>query len=207
MFIKRIATAFTKKWGTTAAKRQVWDAEYRTGRWTYERGGNNNESREPLYRLLEDYCEGASILDLGCGSGMTVLEMKNNFREYTGVDVSDAAVKTAIAALATEVDRSSKVRFLVSDISRFVPDRKFSVILFRESIYYVPAHRIKPMLERYCDHLLPDGVIIVRLCNRRRYKNVIRTLEGDFSGREVFAAEDSPMSIFVCSPRRPTKPS
>ena len=63
------------------------------------------------------------------------------------------------------------------------------------------------MLERYCDHLLPDGVIIVRLCNRRRYKNIIRTLEGDFSGREVFAAEDSPMSIFVCSPRRPTKPS
>jgi SAM-dependent methyltransferase len=200
MLIKKIAIALTKKWGTTSAKRSVWDAEYRRGRWTYERGGCNNESREPLYRLLEVHGQDASILDLGCGSGMTVLEMKNNFKEYVGVDISDAAIKTATIALSTEADRSSKVRFAVSDISTFVPDRKFSLILFRESIYYVPAHRIKPMLTRYREHLLPGGAIMVRLCNRRRYRNIIRILEGDFGGKEVFRADDSPMSIFLCSP-------
>jgi SAM-dependent methyltransferase len=199
--MRKIADALIKKWGTPAAKGRVWNSEYKTGKWTYARDGRNNENREPIYGFLEHYGAGGSILDLGCGSGMTALEMKNNFDEYVGIDVSEVAVKTAREAIAAQVDRRDKVHFEACDISKYVPRSQFSVILFRESIYYLPLHRIKPILQGYSAHLLPAGVLIVRLCDRSRYSNIIRILESDFNGKEAFAADDSKMSIFVCSPQ------
>jgi trans-aconitate methyltransferase len=198
--IRRITRAIVKRWGSPSVKRRLWDSEYATGRWTYDRSGHNNEEQEPIYGVLEAYAADNSILDLGCGSGMTALEMKNNFKEYVGVDVSEVAVEKAREALSRELDRAGKVSFVASDIYEFAPARKFSVILFRESIYYVPLHRIKSMLQRYSTHLLPNGVLIVRLCDRHRYKSIVKILELDFQGKEVFAANDSPMSIFICAP-------
>jgi len=162
----------------------------------------NNEGSEPIYRFLKHYGKGGSILDLGCGSGMTALEMTINFDDYLGVDVSEVAIEKAREVIAKEADRVPKVRFTVSDIFTFTPLGKFSVILFRESIYYVPEHRIKSMLDRYSAHLIPTGVLIVRLCDRYRYKNIATILQRHFQGKELFAANDSSMSIFVCFPNR-----
>jgi SAM-dependent methyltransferase len=197
-----IISAIIKRWGSFYAKRAIWDSEYSAGRWTYKRGQQNNEGHDPIYGFLQSYGGGGSILDLGCGSGMTALEMKNNFAEYVGVDVSDVAIEKARVALANEPDRAAKVRFVVSDFSVYVPARDFSVILFRESIYYVPQHRIKAMLEHYSAHLLPDGVLIIRLCDRRRYKSIAKLLISDFDGKEVFVASDSRMCIYICAPRQ-----
>jgi 2-polyprenyl-3-methyl-5-hydroxy-6-metoxy-1,4-benzoquinol methylase len=197
----KISAAIGKRWGNRSVKQKVWDSEYSSGQWTYIRGTNNNEKSEPIYSFLVRYGANGSILDLGCGSGMTALEMENNFDKYVGVDVSRIAIEKARTALSMEVDRASKVCFVTSDISKFEPPHRFSVILFRESIYYVPKHRIKRMLKHYCTHLLPDGVIIVRLCDRHKYRSIVRILEADFQGKELFAATDSLMSIYVCSPR------
>jgi trans-aconitate methyltransferase len=200
--ISKITNAIVKRWGRPSAKQRVWDSEYTSGQWTYTRTLANNEGCEPIYGFLEHYGKAGSILDLGCGSGMTALEMKINFDDYLGVDVSEVAIEKARAVISKEADRARKVRFTVSDISTFMPLGNFSVILFRESIYYVPQHRIKGMLERYSAHLLPTGVLIVRLCDRYRYKNIATILESHFQGKELFAANDSSMSIFVCSPNR-----
>jgi len=199
--IQRIANALIKRWGTATAKQRVWDSEYKTGRWTYQRGGQNNESREPVYGFLEKYGAGGSILDLGCGSGMTALEMRNNFREYLGVDISEIAVGKARVELCKEIDRAHKTRFFASDISSFQPDRKFSVILFRESIYYVPQHQIGQMINRYCSHLGPGGVFIVRVCDKYAYKGIIRLLETNLQVTDTYFAQDSKMVILACSPR------
>ncbi len=199
--IQRIANALIKRWGTATAKQRVWDSEYKTGRWTYQRGGQNNEGREPVYGFLEKYGAGGSILDLGCGSGMTALEMRNNFREYVGVDISEIAVGKARVELCKEIDRAHKTRFFASDISSFQPDRKFSVILFRESIYYVPQHQIGQMINRYCSHLCPGGVFIVRVCDKDTYKGIIRLLETNLQVTDTYFAQDSKMVILACSPR------
>ncbi|MGI0134223.1 MAG: class I SAM-dependent methyltransferase, partial [Candidatus Micrarchaeaceae archaeon] len=188
------------RWDSLAAKQRAWDSEYEVGRWTYDRGGQNNEGQEAIYRFIDRYNAGGSILDLGCGSGMTALEMKCDFREYVGVDVSQVAVEKARATLSREADRANKVRFFVSDISTFLPTGQFSVILFRESIYYVPQRRIKGMLERYCSYLGPDGVFIVRLCDRYRYKSIVTILETELKITETYMPGDSTMAIFVCSP-------
>jgi 2-polyprenyl-3-methyl-5-hydroxy-6-metoxy-1,4-benzoquinol methylase len=199
--VKKAIQAILKRWGSSSAKRRVWDSEYRTGKWSYARRGLNNEDREPIYGFLERYVADGSILDLGCGSGMTALEMKNNFAEYLGVDVSEVAIEKARAALAAETDRAGKASFAVSDIAEFEPPGSYSVILFRESIYYVPLGRIEAMLKRYAARLLPGGVILVRVCDRQKYKGIVKLLQQSFLCKEAFAASDSRMSIFVCSSR------
>jgi len=196
----KILTAIIKRWGTKTAKQRVWNSEYESGKWTYRRYGQNNEHREPIYGFLEKYGNGGSILDLGCGSGMTVLEMKNTFREYVGVDVSDIAIQEARIAISKEVSRAERVRFFTSDIVTFVPDIQFSIILFRESIYYVPRHQIKGMVDRFSSHLRSDGVFIVRLCHREKYKGIVSLLEANLRIIEKYTPEDSTLVIIVCSP-------
>jgi SAM-dependent methyltransferase len=200
--LRRISSAIRKRWGNQSAKQSAWDSEYSSGKWSYTRSSNNKEADDPIYGCLEKHGAGGSILDLGCGGGMTALEMKNNFGEYLGVDVSEVAVEKARSVLSKEADRAEKIQFMVSDIFTFEPPHGFSVILFRESIYYVPHRQIKGMLERYMAHLLPGGVLIVRLCDGLRYKGIVKVLEKEFDGEKVFTASDSRMCIIVCSPRR-----
>jgi len=202
LMIRRVISAFIKRWGTPGAKQRIWDSEYKTGKWTYDRNGQHNEAGEPVYKLLKKYGTHGTILDLGCGSGMTALEMDNSFQSYVGVDVSDVAIEKARIALSTESGRASKVQFCVSDISTFVPDREFSVILFRESIYYVPQPRLKGMLDTYCSNLTPGGVFIIRLCDRNKYRQIINLLEKTFQVVERYNPDDSPMTILVCSPNK-----
>lgn len=178
----------------------MWDAEYASGKWQYQRLGPNNEDIEPIYEFVERYGTHGTILDLGCGSGMTALEMRNTFDSYLGVDVSDVAVLNARIALAKDSSRADKVKFLTADISSFETDGNFSVILFRESIYYVPGHVIKTMLDRYRRNLAPRGVFIVRICDRERFKAIIQLIEANFRIEETLAPEDSTMTIMVFRP-------
>jgi SAM-dependent methyltransferase len=203
--IQQVVNAFAKRWGSAAARKRAWDSEYATGKWTYERNGPNNEAQEPIYRYLAKYGAGGSILDLGCGSGMTALEMTNNFDRYVGVDVSELATEKARGLLAAESDRSGKVSFHASDIFTFEPARTFSLMLFRESIYYVPVRRIEPMLRRYASHLDENGVFIVRLCDRQKYQSIVGILESNFAVLEKYLPEDSTLVILICSPARGSK--
>ena len=189
--LRRAIAAVVKTWGNSSAKQRIWDSEYSTGRWTYDREGQNNEGSEPIYGVLESYCANGSILDLGCGSGMTVLEMKNNFSEYVGVDVSAVAIEKARAALATEGDRAAKISFMVSDISTFDPGRNFSVILFRESINYVPLRQIRPVLKNYFTYLLSGwssdrAASAIAIASRK----IVEVLTIDFDGEEIFRANN-----------------
>lgn len=200
--IRRVAAAFLKRWGTPAAKQRVWDSEYRSGHWTYIREDAKNKSRDPIYGFLERYGAAGTILDLGCGGSMTALEMKPGFREYVGVDISEEAVVKARASLNGQGELSDRFRFYAGDIISFIPGEKFSVILFRESLYYIPFHRIRSMLLRYSNFLASDGVYLIRLCDRRRYRNIITLLERNFTVRERYEPDDSTAAIMACSAPR-----
>ena len=92
-------------------------------------------------RMSRRYASNGSILDLGCGSGSTGNELDPAaYERYVGVDISDVAI--AKAQQRTEenrrTDRNSyrAVRHL-----QLRAEPAFDVILFRESIYYVPRGR------------------------------------------------------------------
>jgi SAM-dependent methyltransferase len=198
----RLIAGITKRWGSRTAKQRVWDAEYRSGKWD---SGHSKRSvvRDPIYRFLDRYGLGARILDLGCGAGLTAFEMMSAFREYVGVDVSDVAIASANRDASLDPAYAGKTRFCVGDISDFAPVGEFDVILFRESIYYLPTHQIKKAFDHYSLFLSENGVFILRLCNRYKYSAIIDLLERNLRIQEKFTPEDSKTVIVVCSPRNP----
>ena|ERR1043166_5677762 len=174
--IKNTIRRFLHGWGSNVVKRELWNEEFATGRWDHI----DKTADDCVYSFIEKYARAGNILDLGCGSGNTGSELKaSSYRNYTGVDISDVATAKA-RKRSEECGRATKNRYLESNIFSYIPMRKYEVILFRESIYYVPPMRIRKMLKRYSQYLASDGVFIVRMYDRRKYLSIIETIEKNF---------------------------
>ncbi len=146
-------------YGSGNAKRKLWNTEFTGGQWDCL----DNTSNDCVYSFIEKYARQGSILDLGCGSGSTGNELNAAvYNDYTGVDISDVAIGKAIQR-TLENGRSGKNRYLESDIFSYVPAQQFDIVLLRDSIYYIPPPKIKPMLNRYSNHLKTGGVFIARI--------------------------------------------
>jgi 2-polyprenyl-6-hydroxyphenyl methylase/3-demethylubiquinone-9 3-methyltransferase len=118
-----------------------------------------------------------------------------SYREYTGVDISDIALNTAVARTAGVRERTT--RFVVADILRYEPDRKYDVILFRDSLYYVSLRSIRNVLCRYSAWLSPGGVFVVRLYGRDRYRPIVDIIENEFQTVETALSEESHAVVLV----------
>jgi len=178
-------------WGTPSMKRELWNREFAEGRWDFIA----NTSGDAIYGYVEKYCRNGSILDLGCGSGNTGCELNiDSYREYTGVDISDVALRTASERSQTS-GRANKNQYVQHDIASYSPARKYRVILFRESIYYIPRIKIKRMLERYARHLEPGGVFIVRWHDGKVGAQIVDLLEGEFQFLEKHSTPGGPCIV------------
>ena len=150
----RWASRILKRLGMKA---KAWDHEFETEYW------DKGTKGDPIYGVLAKYP--GSVLEMGCGSAMTPREME--FTTYTGVDISQVAIAKAVLY-------KPEHRFAVSSMESYIPDRKYRVILFRESIYY--AKNVSDLLERLEQYLEPDGVFIARICSSDRHQKVIREI-------------------------------
>jgi 2-polyprenyl-3-methyl-5-hydroxy-6-metoxy-1,4-benzoquinol methylase len=146
-------------------QREIWNREYVTGEWDSR---SLHTPNDPLYELLTKYCSDRDICDIGSGHGNTITEMAPVYRSYTGVDISDAALR--IAAKRAAEAGCDRVRFVQGFMHSYIPDQKPGVFLFRESLMYVSRRRshfaenMAGFLQRYVAMLAENGVIIVRYC-------------------------------------------
>lgn len=181
--------------GPQRIKRSLWNAEFAKGRWAQLEQTHG----DCVYPCLEQYGREGSILDLGCGSGNTGIELPaGTYRDYTGVDISDVAIDRA-AKKAEEDGRSHKNRYIQSEIFSYEPAQQFNVILFRDSIYYVPGSKHKEMLDRYSKFLNRGGVFIVRLwTGNGKYRDIVSFLEGNFEivEKKVTGPSDTVVLVF-----------
>jgi SAM-dependent methyltransferase len=167
-----------QKWGSAEARRHLWNKEFANGRWaTIE-----DTSGDLIYRFIEKYSAGGSLLDLGCGSGNTGCELPiAAYCDYLGVDISDVALRQA-QDRAKNLQRDRNNSYARGDIESFIPPKKYDVILFRESIYYVPKPRINATLDRYAKFLTPRGVMMVRVHDQKQGEGIVDLLE---KGRQI----------------------
>jgi SAM-dependent methyltransferase len=181
-------------YGTTAAKRSLWNGEFARGHWE----GLEDTAGDCVYPFIEKHLKGGSILDLGCGSGNTANELDEaTFREYTGVDISDVAIEKA-RRRTRENGRTNQYRFAQGDIFSHVPAGRYDVILFRDSIYYVPWADIQKMLNRYAMFLKQDGVFIVRMWSGTdKYKPIAETIGRTFHVVERHESPQPPATVLV----------
>lgn len=181
--------------GPKRIKRSLWNAEFAGGRW-------ENLARttgDCVYPHIEQYAKDGSVLDLGCGSGNTGAELSaNTYHDYTGVDISDVAIDKA-RNRAEEDGRTEKNRYITWDIFSYEPTQQFDVILFRDSIYYVPGPKHKGMLDRYSKFLKPGGVFIVRLwTGNGKYGGIVDFIEANFEivEKKVSGPSDTVVLVF-----------
>jgi SAM-dependent methyltransferase len=166
-------TRIMKRWGGAAAKKLLWDQEFANGQWDYL----ESTPDDPIYGCLEKYARQGSVLDLGCGSGNTGNELEwAKYGSYTGVDVSSVAVEKANAR-SRQNGREAKNEYVCADIENYAPRTVYDVILFRESIFYIPYSKVRQVLDRYANHLKPGGVFIVRMCDRDKYAGIVGVIQ------------------------------
>jgi len=180
-----VLRSIKQAWGTPGIKRGLWDGEYSKGRWDH----CEHSPKALVYEYVERYAKGGSILDLGSGSGNTATELKSEaYRSYTGVDVSQVALDKAQGRSET-AGRGRQNQFLQGDFMAFVPPEKYDVILFRESIYYVPLFRVTRVLDRYRPFLAVDGVVIVNVgpSATKKARQILDLIENNFQVIEKYA--------------------
>ena len=202
--VRNAVRALLQAYGTKNVKKHLWDSEFSNGRWDCL----DDTAGDCVYRYVEKYANQGSILDLGCGSGSTGNELDaHTYRHYTGVDISDVAIEKA-RRRSGENRRTAQNEFFQSDIFSYVPQRPFDVILFRDSIYYVPWARIAGMLNRYAGHLERTGVFIVRMASvTGKYKTIVDTIESHFDVVERYVSEQPQAIVLVFRPRQDRRSS
>jgi 2-polyprenyl-3-methyl-5-hydroxy-6-metoxy-1,4-benzoquinol methylase len=191
-----------KRWGSLAAKKSLWDEEFGSGQWNYL----EQTTEDPIYPILEKYVRNGAILDMGCGSGNTANELDYaKFGSYTGTDLSEVAVQKAIQRTRNN-GREGKTEFKCAPIEDFNPEKPYDVILFRESIFYIPIRKIKAVLDRYAPHLKAEGVFIVRICDREKYAPIVELINEHYNVHEQMAVERAKDIIIVFAPANRMSP-
>ncbi|MBS0180918.1 MAG: class I SAM-dependent methyltransferase [Nitrospira sp.] len=164
----------------------IWDEEFATGQWEYL----NNTSEDIIYGYLGKYLNNGRILDLGCGSGNTGNELDISlYSNYTGVDISEVATRRA-EARSMKNGRRERNEYFCSAIASFAPRMNYDVILFRESIFYIPLSRIEAVLERYSAFLSENGVFVVKMCDRKKYSKIVQLIESNHRILEMTPSAD-----------------
>ena len=201
--ITRIYHALAKRYAPSGLKRRIWDQEYQSGQW--DTSGRPADAalaaRDPVLEAIDRYAGGGGILDLGCGSGLTALEITNFYSKYVGVDISENAVKRAAEEMARHPERAGKTSFVAADIARYAPAEAFKLILFRESIYYFPVYQVRRILRRYSLFLAPEGVFVARLHDRQRYRGIVSLIETKYKVVERLVPPGYAGVVLVFRPR------
>jgi len=190
-----------KSYGPSNIKKRLWDAEFQDGKWNFI----DDTRGDCVYGYLEKYGRQGSILDLGCGPGNTANELVDSaYSIYVGVDISETALEKGRGRSEAN-GRGQKNRFAQGDFINYQPTQSFDVILFRESMYHVPVGKIKEMLNRYANHLTPDGVFIVRMNTKGgklgRPKVMADLIASEFDLVERHQHGDSGATVIVVRPR------
>ena len=119
-------------------KYKAWEklaSKYNT-QWVqkYSLTPTRREVKKLVLPLLEENAE-LKILDVGCGTGQLIGEIREHYSEvnYLGIDVTKNMIE-----VATQNNSGSRIRFLNVSVDDFVSDEKFDVIICTHAFPYFP---------------------------------------------------------------------
>jgi len=97
-----------------------------------------------------------SLLDIGCGDGRFLREVRQRFAgtRLLGIDSSAAAIRWAQAL-------NPELLFETADALERAPDERFDVVTLLEVIEHVPPARLGDFLGAAASHVLPGGRLIL----------------------------------------------
>lgn len=162
--LKKVIKRYLLPYKPLSKSKLQWDSEYSKGKWDYL-GNKNDSMKNSLIEnyIRENFDDTVSILDLGSGTGIFQQKLSGYYSFYTGVDISEEAIKLARAR------EDENTKFYLSDLNDFTPNREYDCILFNESLYYLD----NPIqtLSNYVSFLKKDGVIIISMWDNKERNN------------------------------------
>jgi ubiquinone/menaquinone biosynthesis C-methylase UbiE len=156
----------------------LWDESFTNKKledWFYGSDSLNGATRKWFIDRLKEYVPGTSLLDLGCGGGVTPYQMNENDLlnkiKYTGVDSSEKMLKLAS-------NKNPKAKFVLSPIEYF-DEGKFDIVLLRAVLEHILDP--KPVMKSAARATKKGGEIYVIFWNNPSCGNsVIKTIECGF---------------------------
>lgn len=115
----------------------------------------NFDNHLVLDMLRESLPAGASVLELGMGTGADLLELAKDYR-VTGSDFSPAFL-TAFRKEHPEIEA------LEIDASDFSLDRKFDCIYSNKVLYHLSAAQLQTSLQIQSQHLHEKGIVFMTM--------------------------------------------
>ncbi len=154
-------------------RRSAWNSQYRKGIWNYLNDSLEIERYESVLKMLRKYAYKGSLFEVGCGEGILQSRMRTkNYSCYLGIDISEIAIKKA----ARFANKNTIYRR--ADMEKYVPDKRFDVILFNESLYYAKAP-VK-ILGKYARFLNPTGYIIISIFETVENRLLLDSIESTY---------------------------
>jgi SAM-dependent methyltransferase len=94
-----------------------------------------------------------SFLNLGCGGGKNVSNLKREF-DVTGLDISPAMIELAKQS-------NPECAFVQADMRSFTLEKRYDVILVDDAVAYITAEEdLRSLFKNAYEHLFPGGVMI-----------------------------------------------
>ena len=153
-------------------KRARFEWEYLTGQWNTLKSPFEYERFNALVELTAEYVKGASILEVGSGEGLLLPKISTDYDYFLGIDISEIAISRA------NLMKSDKVSFIRADFENFVPDRKFDLIIFNESLYY--SKKPVEVLERYKSFLCGYKIIATSIHENRLGLRLVKYMQDHY---------------------------
>ncbi len=180
------------RFGGSRIRRAAFDEKYRRGDWAFDRHAD-----DALAEVVQGYLGDGHLLIMGCG-GAGVLQALDIDRigGVLGIDLSPEAIRVA------RQHAPPKVSFEVADMERVSLKQDYRVILFSESIYYVPEGRLIRFLEGLGSHLTPTGVMIATVADPTRYQSVLRIVRDHFIPSEDRVFDRARRCLLVFRPKQ-----
>lgn len=112
---------------------------------------------------LKEYCLGKKVLDIGCGSGDYLFEIKGMIADGCGIDYTDKAIEAACSKKGLNLVENLK--FIKADAQKMpFEDGSFDLVYSFSTLSSIPdLGRIIKEVERV---LKPEGLAILEIGNR-----------------------------------------
>lgn len=128
-----------------------WSLDHKTDTWWIE-------GTDKYISLLP---KGASILDIGCGSGEKSKYLTEKRFHVTGIDFSEEMIK-----IAKELE--PKANFFVQDIMNTINlNQKFDGVFAQAVLLHVPKKNVAAVLENFICLLKPGGYLYIAVKERK----------------------------------------
>jgi len=176
-----------------------------------------------LTQITAGLADGASVLDLGCATGVPVAQKLAERFEVTGVDISARSIELARQNVPNAT-------FIHGDMTSLTfPEASFDAVVSFFAIFHVPREQHAPLFRAIASWLQPGGVLVTTLLSRANPGLVETWLEarmfysgfsGDAgtdvvraSGLEIVSArletaeeDGKPVTFFWIIARKPSEP-